>query len=163
MKTNNFFLNTKSYIVLIAMVLACFLPSCNDDDNDPLPSNIISYSGNFVKSNAAVVTSASGATTATFNTNTRELTYTLTWTGLGSAPVGMHFHDNGPIIIPIDGFPVATSGTFSGKATLTAQQAIDLAAGLIYSQIHTAINPEGEIIAALTRSGSSNNPPPNGY
>lgn len=159
MKTKNFFLKS---IALVAIILVCFLPSCNDDD-DPTPSNLVNYSGNFVKSSNAVTTAATGTTTATFNTTTRELSYRLTWTGLGSNPVGMHFHDNGPIIVPIDNFPVATSGTFSDKDTLTVQQATDLAAGRIYSQIHTVNYPDGEVIATLTRSGSSNNPPPGGY
>jgi len=166
MKTIDFLLKTKSYLALVAIVLACFtLSSCSDDDNsNPTPSNMVNYSGNFVKSNAEVTTSASGTTTATFNTTTRELTFKLTWTSLGSLPVGMHFHDNGPVIIPIEGFSAILGGTFSGKATLTAEQATDLAAGKIYSQIHTVNYPGGEVIATLTKTGSSNgNPPGNGY
>jgi hypothetical protein len=165
MKTKNNLLKSTRYIALFVIALACLFPSCSKKkDSAPQPSNTVNYSGNFVKSNAQVTTSASGTTTATFNTTTRELTFKLTWTGLGSAPVGMHFHDNGPIIIPIEGFSAAMSGTFSGKATLTAEQATDLAAGKIYSQIHTVNYPGGEVIATLTKSGGSNNPPPgNGY
>lgn len=163
MKTKKNLLKGAGYIALFAIALMCFLPACSKKkDSNPKPTNLVNYSGNFVRSSANVTTSASGTTTATFNTDTRVLTYKLTWNGLGSAPVGMHFHDNGPIIVPIEGFPVAVSGTYSGTATLTAQQATDLAAGMIYSQIHTATYPGGEVIATLTRSGTTTNPPPPG-
>lgn len=153
-------------MVLLAVLLTCFtLLSCKKKDNnpEPKPSNTVNYSGTFVKSNDQVTTSATGTTTATFNTSSRELSFTISWSTLGSIPVGMHFHDNGPIIIPIEGFAATTAGSYSAKATLTTAQAADLAAGKIYAQIHTANYPGGEVIATLTISGTSNNPPGNGY
>ncbi len=143
----------------ILLLLSVGATSCSKSkDNNPTPSpTMINYSGNFVKSNDNVITTATGTTTATYNTDTRELAYKITWSGLGSEPNGMHFHDAGPIIIPITGFPISVSGTFSGTATLTAAQASDLAAGKIYAQIHTANYPAGEVIATLTTSGSSGN------
>ncbi|MEJ5960860.1 CHRD domain-containing protein [Pedobacter immunditicola] len=150
----------KGYVFPFMMLLLTvgFVSCSDDDDDEPAPTpTMVNYSGNFVKSNDNVTTTATGTTTATYNTTTRELSYILTWTGLGSDPVGMHFHDAGPIIVPIENFPVAVSGTYSGKATLTVEQANDLAAGRIYSQIHTVNFPGGEVIATLTKSGTSGN------
>lgn len=152
--------SVKGYVFPFMMLLLTvgFVSCSDDDDDEPAPTpTMVNYSGNFVKSNDNVTTTASGTTTATYNTTTRELSYILTWTGLGSDPVGMHFHDAGPIIIPIENFPVAVSGTYSGKATLTVEQANDLEAGRIYSQIHTVNFPGGEVIATLTKSGTSGN------
>lgn len=164
MKTINSLQKAKNYIALFAIVLASLSLSCSKKkDPKPQPPATVNYSGTFVKSNNDVTTSATGTTTATFNPTTRELTFKLTWTGLGSIPVGMHFHDAGPVIVPITGFSAMVAGTFSGKATLTAAQATDLAAGKIYSQIHTSTYPGGEVIATLTKSGTSNPPPGNGY
>ncbi len=141
----------------IMLLMSVGIMSCSKSkDNNPTPSpTMVNYAGNFVKSSDNVVTTATGTVTATYNPDTRELAYKITWSGLGSNPNGMHFHDAGPIIIPIESFPVAVSGTYSGKATLTAAQASDLAAGKIYAQIHTATYPAGEILATLTSSGSS--------
>lgn len=160
MKTLVFFFKSRPFIpVLVIFLFLAGFPACNDDD-DPEMAPKVNYSGSFEKSTDAVTTSATGTTTATYDPNTLELSYTITWTGLGSNAANMHFHDDGPVIVPITGFPTATSGTVSGKATLTAQQAMDLAAGKIYAQIHTATYPGGEVIARLNKSTSGSNPPP---
>jgi hypothetical protein len=128
--------------------------SCKKNDTTEMNSTV-SYSGSFVKSGDAVVTSATGTVTATFNPATSVLSYTLTWSNLTSNAASMHFHDAGPVIDPITGFAMATSGTISGTVTLTAAQATDLAAGKIYAQIHTANVPSGEIKATLSKNASS--------
>lgn len=125
-------------------------------------SNTVSYSGSFVKSGDAVVTSASGTVSATFDLTTMMLSYTVTWNGLTSNVASMHFHDAGPVIYPITGFAEATSGSLSGSVTLTAAQETDLASGKIYVQIHTVNIPSGEILANLSKN-SSNYTPPGGY
>jgi hypothetical protein len=160
MKTAIYFPKGKpDVLILIILSVVTGLFACNDDD-EPEMAPKVNYSGSFVKSTDAVTTSATGTTTATYDPNTMELSYTISWTGLGSNASGMHFHDDGPVIVPITGFPAATSGTTSGKATLTAQQALDLAASKIYAQIHTTTYPGGEIIARLNKSTSGSNPPP---
>jgi hypothetical protein len=148
----------------IMLLISVGVVSCSKKNNPtptPTTSNI-TYSGNFVKSADSVVTSASGTTTAILNPTTREFSYILTWTGLTTNAVGMHFHDNGPIIIPISNPPATMSGTVSGKVTLTPEQVVDLDAGKIYSQIHTQTYPGGEIKATMSKSGTTNNQPGTG-
>lgn len=154
MKTIIKYIKIKNQLVRITiLVLLIGFSSCKKD-NSTVMSGTVSYSGSFAKSTDAVVTSATGTATGTFNTTTMVLTYTVTWNGLTSNAAAMHFHDAGPVIIPITGFPTATSGTYSGTATFTSAQATDLAAGKVYIQIHTANNPGGEIIATLTKVSS---------
>lgn len=150
---------TRGFLCVTALsVLLLFisLVSCSKKD-DPAPpgGNTVSYSGTFVKSGDQVTTSATGTMTATFNPDTREISFTMNWQGLGGTAEDIHIHDNGPIIIPIEEFPHETSGTVSGSATLTQEQAADLAAGKLYGQIHTAQYPGGEILAFLTKTGGS--------
>jgi hypothetical protein len=128
------------------LILFVGLSSCKKNDTT-IMSTTSSYSGNFVKSTATVVTSGTGTVTATFDKTTSVLTYTINWSGLGSNVAAMHFHDAGPVIYPITGFPAATSGSVSGTVTFTTAQAADLAAGKIYAQIHTTSIPSGEILA----------------
>lgn len=147
---------------LFLFFLIVGITSCKKNDTTEM-SSIVSYSGTFVKSGDAVVTSASGTVTAKFDLTTMILSYTLTWNGLTSNAASMHFHDAGPVIYPITGFAAATSGTLSGSVTLTATQASDLASGKIYVQIHTVNIPAGEILANLSQSSSNYTPSGGGY
>lgn len=139
---------------ITVLVLFVGFSSCKKSDTTEM-NGTVSYSGSFVKSGDAVVTSATGTATATFDPTTLVLSYTLTWNGLTSNAASMHFHDAGPVIYPITGFATATSGTISGSVTLTADQATDLASGKIYAQIHTVNIPAGEIKATLSRNSSN--------
>jgi hypothetical protein len=162
MKTTTLLLNNKTrFVIFIVLMMLVGFTSCNDDDDDDdgMVSKV-NYSGSFVKSNDNVTTSATGTATAAYDPATLELSYTATWSGLGSNAVNMHFHNDGPVLVGIEGFPNATSGTVSGKIMLTAQQATDLAAGKIYIQIHTEGYAGGEVIAPLSKS-SNQNPSPN--
>ena len=156
MKTiTRFFKINQQILGTSILVLLVVLSSCKKDESTNM-TETVSYSGTFIKSSDAVITSASGTATATFDPATMVLTYKLTWSGLGSNAVNMHFHDNGPVIAEITGFANSTSGTVSGTVTLTTSQSADLGAGKIYAQIHTVNIPAGEIKATLSKSSSSN-------
>ena len=163
MKTIIKFLTINPQTLRISLlILLVGFTSCTKNDTTEM-SSTVSYSGSFVKSGDAVVTSATGTATATFNITTLVLSYTLSWSGLTSNAASMHFHDAGPVIYPITGFATATTGTLTGSVTLTAAQAIDLAAGKIYVQIHTENIPSGEILATLSQSSSNYTPTGGGY
>ncbi len=157
MKTINYLLKKKtSWIASLMILFFVGFTSCGDDsDTEEMVDMKVNYSANFVKANDEVMTSATGSATATYDPATMELSYSATWSGLGSNAVNMHFHNNGPVMVGIPGFPEATGGTVSGKTTLTSQQVSDLAAGQIYMMIHTVDYPGGEISATLTKSSSS--------
>jgi hypothetical protein len=155
MKTTLNFIRVNTQSILITFIVLLFgFSACNKNDETVTTSGT-KYSGTFVKSNDTLSTSASGTATATYDPATMVLTYKLTWSGLSSNAAAMHFHDAGPVIIPITGFTQSTSGTYSGTATLTADQATDLAAGKIYAQIHTANFPGGEIKATLSKTSTT--------
>lgn len=152
-------------IACLFIVTGIAISSCstgNDDNNEP---TMVVYSGAFIPSNAEVTTSASGTTTATLNTETMEVSFEVVWEGLSSPVVGMHFHNDGPVIHGIDGWEAETSGSVSGTVTFSANEASDMAAGDVYTQIHTEDYPGGEVVSPLTKSGDDNNtdPPDGGY
>jgi len=155
-----FFTISPQSLGITVLVLFVGFSSCKKNDTTEM-SGKVSYSATFVKSGDAVVTSATGTVTATFDPATLVLTYMLTWNGLTSNAANMHFHDAGPVIYPITGFTEATDGTFSGSVTLTNSQAGDLAAGNIYVQIHTVNIPGGEVKATLSKTGGSDYNPGN--
>jgi hypothetical protein len=90
---------------------------------------------------------ATGKAEAKLNTETRVLTWTVTYADLTGPAHGAHFHGpsepgkNAGIVLPFK----TVQSPIEGTATLTENQAADLLAGKWYVNIHTAANPGGEL------------------
>ena len=89
-----------------------------------------------------------GALTSTYDTATKKLTWTVTFSGLSGPATAAHFHGpaaagaNAGVVVPQkDGL----TSPMKGEATLTDAQAADLLAGKWYFNIHTEANKGGEI------------------
>jgi len=95
-----------------------------------------------------------GTADVTFDTVSKKLTFTITYSGLTGPATAAHFHnpaaatENAPATVPLSG---ALASPVKGEATLTDAQAADLAAGKMYFNIHTAANPGGEIRGQVTK------------
>jgi len=94
-----------------------------------------------------------GSVTATFDTDSKKLSWKGSLSGLSGPVTAAHFHageagKNGAIAVPIAG---AEKGSFEGSATLTDAQVADLMGGKWYVNIHTAANKAGEIRGQITR------------
>ncbi|MFI4975668.1 MAG: CHRD domain-containing protein [Caulobacterales bacterium] len=102
-----------------------------------------------VPPNAATGT---GKLTATLDTDSKALSYNVTYRGLSGPGVAAHFHGpaaagaNGPVVIPV----TAPASPIKGTATLTDAQVADLKAGAWYFNVHTQANPGGEIRGQIT-------------
>ncbi|MCP3391817.1 CHRD domain-containing protein [Bradyrhizobium sp. CCGB12] len=89
----------------------------------------------------------SGKAEASYDTETKVLTYIVTYAGLTGPAMGAHFHGpsdagkNAGIALPFK----SAQSPIQGSATLTDAQAADLLAGKWYANIHTAGNPGGEL------------------
>jgi hypothetical protein len=96
----------------------------------------------------AVDTKGSGSLSATYDTATKKLVYTVTYKDLSGPAAAAHFHGpadaktNAGVVVPVKEI---TPGTLKGEATLTDAQAADLQGGKWYFNIHTAANKGGEI------------------
>ncbi|MET4069713.1 hypothetical protein ABID58_004517 [Bradyrhizobium sp. S3.2.6] len=97
--------------------------------------------------------SGSGKAEAAFDTDTKILTYTVTYADLTGPALGAHFHGpsesgkNAGIALPFK----LTQSPIHGTATLTETQAADLLAGKWYANIHTAANPGGELRGQMAK------------
>jgi hypothetical protein len=93
------------------------------------------------------------------------LDLSLTFSGLTGPATAAHIHCcgapgfTGPVVIPFAGFPAATSGSYTLPTfALTPALLADLASGLSYVNIHTSLNPGGEIrgqVAAIPEPGTA--------
>ena len=95
-----------------------------------------------------------GAGEVTYDTMSRLLTWTVTYSGLSGPPTAAHFHgpaepgkNAGPLVV-MEGDLVSS---IRGQAMLTPAQAEELLAGLWYINIHTAFHPGGEIRGQVPR------------
>ncbi|MEO6033605.1 MAG: CHRD domain-containing protein [Burkholderiaceae bacterium] len=105
--------------------------------NDEMPSN----SSNGI-----------GDLKGSFDTRTRVLKWRLVYSGLSGPATMAHFHgpalrrQNAGVVLPFPG----TVSPIEGQATLTEAQANDLLNGRWYANVHTLLQPAGEIRGQVT-------------
>ena len=89
-----------------------------------------------------------GTLEATFDTDTKVFTWTVTYDGLSGAAPAARVHgaakegENAGPVVPSEG---PNASPINGNATLDDQQATDMQAGLWYFNIHTEKFPDGEL------------------
>jgi hypothetical protein len=143
-------------LLLITLTGLAFTTACKKDDAAPAPMQLMGTMAASTEVPAVKVASTgTGTVTGTYDPSSMVLSYTVTYSGLSANPSAGHFHfgdakHTGTVFISFPAFPAATSGTVSGKATLTAMQADSFKLGHVYSNIHTASNPGGEVRSNVT-------------
>lgn len=97
--------------------------------------------------NPATASKGTGSIEASYDSTTKTLTWSGTYSGLTGPETAAHFHGparvgaNAGVMVPVD----AKTSPFKGSATLSDSQAKSFADGLVYFNIHTAKNKAGEI------------------
>ena len=150
-----------------ALVLgAFFLSSCEKDHEGNDITSIVS-NNNITMSGAQVVppnnSAATGSINASYDRQTKILSYTISWSGLTAAITAIHVHglaDAGylaltPPVQVLSGYSTAVSGSYSGTLYIDGSviKENDLLAGQYYIDIHTnnpVFNITGEIRGQIT-------------
>ena len=89
-----------------------------------------------------------GKLEASFDKDSRALSYSVSYSGLSGPVKAAHFHgpaaagSNAGVVLPFAG---SLESPIKGTATLSPEQAADLLAGKWYVNLHTAANPGGEM------------------
>jgi hypothetical protein len=95
-----------------------------------------------------------GSLQATYDTASKQLSYTVNYSGLTGNATAAHFHGpaeagkNAGVVVPVQG---SAASPIKGTATLTDPQAADLLAGKWYFNVHTEANKAGEIRGQVTK------------
>jgi hypothetical protein len=102
-----------------------------------------------------VTSAGKGTATASLDTATKMLTWSVTYSGLSGPATAGHIHGpaapgaNAGVLLPFSG---NLASPIKGSATLTDAQISDLEAGRTYMNLHTADNKGGEIRGQLVRA-----------
>jgi hypothetical protein len=92
-----------------------------------------------------------GEVEASYDTESKKLSWTITYSGLSGPVTAAHFHGpalpgkTAPALVPIAN---VTSNPIKGEAILTTEQADALKRG-VYVNLHTAKFPDGEVRGEL--------------
>jgi hypothetical protein len=101
----------------------------------------------------ANTTAGTGSVTATYDTESKKLTWKGSYSGLTGPATAAHFHGPAPegknadVMVPIS----PNGPSFEGSVTLNDAQANALMDGDMYVNVHTAANKGGEIRGQLTK------------
>lgn len=99
-----------------------------------------------------------GTLTGTYDTVTKKLSWSVSYSGLSGPAIAAHFHGpapegkSAPIEVPA---PHAEKNPIQGSAVLTDKQAKDLLGGKMYFNIHTQAHKAGEIRGQVKQAKAS--------
>jgi hypothetical protein len=105
-----------------------------------------------------VASPGTGTANFTWDPATRELTWSITFSGLSSPATMAHIHNggagkNGPVVLWLSTRGAPPDSPFGGSATLTPAQAKQLAAGAWYVNLHSKDHPAGELRGQVKPAG----------
>ena len=152
--------------IALTIATAGLAVACNGDPAGPQSTTYVSHMSG-ANEVPAVATGATG--TATYTLTGRMLSYTVNVNGLSGNAAASHIHlgaagTNGEILYPFTAAPVQSGQVASGTIDLTQPIANGtssisgdslltlLNGGLLYTNVHTAANPAGEIRGQITLS-----------
>jgi hypothetical protein len=122
----------------------------------PASAEVINYKVQLLPSSEVPPndTKGSGTLTATYDTASKKLSWTATYSGLSGPAIMAHFHGpadpgvNASVIVPQPG---SLESPMKGEVTLTDPQAAQFTGGKWYFNIHTAQNKGGELRGQMVK------------
>lgn len=142
------------FLIAAAIFVAGFCACDKDDDDD---DNVVSRTGLEISGGQEVPAKtgpATGSLDVSYDKMTKMLSYTVRWDNLSGTPTGSHIHgvaargaNAGVKHDFFPQFPKTINGTFTNTVLVDGTQIKEdsLLAGYYYVNIHTALNPGGEI------------------
>ena len=159
----------------LALVIAAagMATDCSGDDGTtPTGPQTTTFVAQLSGANEVPAVGGSASGSATFTLSGKMLSYTVTANGLSGPAAASHIHvgvpgANGGILYPFNAAGVQSGQVASGTIDLTQQVANGttsisgdsllslLNSGQLYTNVHTAANPGGEIRGQIVRPSSS--------
>ncbi|MCI1186900.1 CHRD domain-containing protein [Hymenobacter sp. DH14] len=137
----------KSYAFLALLSFTTVLGSCSKDDSTPTATATVTNltaTVNGAQQVPANNSAATGTFTGTYDSNNKQLAYTVTFQGMTATSA--HIHTGAPGVSGAVAIPFASvTSPITGTVTLTADQATQLLNNGMYVNIHSNTYANGEI------------------
>lgn len=157
MKTKLF---TGKALLALLMSVSLLAISCDKDDdiNDNTQTYVVSGNGSGSQVVPVVTTTATSAITGTYNAETNNLQYNISWTGLAATANAVQFfgpastgaNASGTAQYNLTITTAGLTGNASGNVTLTAEQEADLLTGKWYYIVGNTTYLTGEVRGQIT-------------
>jgi hypothetical protein len=136
--------------------IACLALAAGLNASAPASAEVINYKVQLLPSSEVPPndTKGSGTLTGTYDTASKKLAWTVTYSGLSGPAIAAHFHGpadagvNANVLVPQPG---GLESPMKGEVTLTDAQAEQLTAGKWYFNVHTTQNKGGEIRGQMVK------------
>ena len=139
----------KSLTIILLMVV---FTSCSKDDDNNTPTTVnFAATLNGASESSPNPSTATGSSAGTFNTSTKILTLTTTYSGIDVTAGHIHKGEigvSGPVVFP---FVITASPITFTSSALTALEEQDLMGNKYYVNLHSAAYPGGEIRGQLIK------------
>lgn len=167
----------RTAVLAMGMVIASLFAACSSsNDTTEAPAAAPATSEVFfavlagAQENPPVLTAADGIAALTLNTSNNQLTGSVTTANITATDAHIHLGEpglNGGVIVPLtQTAPASGIWNVPTGTTLTAAQVAALNAGGLYVNVHSALNPGGQIRGQIGRlvltarlTGTQENPP----
>ncbi|GAB3902112.1 hypothetical protein GCM10028803_28050 [Larkinella knui] len=145
---------TFAYLMTAFVATALAVTSCSPIKDAPDKKDTVDFVAtlNGAQEVPSTPSAATGTMTGSYNKATKELSYTINYTGI--TPNAGHIHlapggpgTNGGVIIPF----ASLTSPISGKSILKQDQENALMEGRLYANLHTTLFPGGEIRGNIMR------------
>ena len=150
-------------IALLAILSILMVSSAVSSGNVEAETLSIDVTATGAEENPAVESPGRALTRFTFDTETNELTYAVTVSGISQTKVtAAHIHlgadgTNGPVVYPLSLEPFSQ---VAGSISLTEEDVANLAAGDLYVNVHSLDHPGGFARAQIIFPGLIEEPAP---
>jgi len=155
--------------IAAVLIAAGALAACG---NDPTAPRSTTYVAHLSGANEVPAVAGAASGTATFTLTGKTLSYVVTVSGLSGNAAASHIHlgaagTNGNIVVPFTAAAVQSGQVASGSIDLTQpisngsssisgdQLLSMLNQGQLYTNVHTAANPAGEIRGQITAAAAA--------
>lgn len=138
-----------------ALVSLLIFTACEKEESNSNPRSskyTLSGSASGSQEVPAVTTNATATLTGSYDTVSKSLIYSISWSGLSGSATMAHFHgpalagESAGVLEPLT-ISITDSASGTAKDTITASAVLHAAlmAGKVYYNIHTVAHPDGEI------------------
>lgn len=142
------------WLVLVAVVILGSMEACKKDKDEQEYN--LSGSASGAQEVPAVTTTGTATLTGEYDGDDNKLEYKIEWQNLSGTVAQAHIHGpalagvNADALIPLTITLNGTSGKLEGEVSLPDSTEQFLLAGKLYYNLHTTLNPGGEIRGQIT-------------